>query len=175
MRIEITNDKADLFLKFYAMVYELEAYSKEVSTFIHTQLYEILGFTNVKCDDNLYNGTFESNVYYGLGLYTVDDISTDLYNIIIVVDISYMYFKPEDNKKLKAAITTLCEELTQDKDYCYSWQANIAMAFVDSYRWYWEKLGVPTSQNPHIHKIANEAAIYFLRNLTMVGDKEELK
>jgi len=36
--------------------------------------------------------------------------------------------------KLKKAIKKLVKELKIDKEYAYSWQSNIAMAFYDEYK-----------------------------------------
>ncbi len=62
--------------------------------------------------------------------------------------------------------------LTIDEDYFISWQANIAMAFKDNYRWHKEALnGKRAMSNSDIHRIANKAADYFLEQLT--GEKIE--
>jgi len=60
----------------------------------------------------------------------------------------------------KWAVKHLCNQLRRDEGYYISWQANIAMAFVDSHHWAKDK--------EDIHKIANNASHYFLRNL--IGD-----
>lgn len=56
-------------------------------------------------------------------------------------------------------IKNLVKALKTDKGYFYSWQANIAMAFEDTY--YQKKLKNKPSRKD-IHEISNEAAIYFL-------------
>ena len=50
----------------------------------------------------------------------------------------------------------LIEKLKSDKDFYYSWQSNIAMAFYSEY-----------DKDPfeHMHKIANQAAKNFLNLL----------
>jgi len=58
-------------------------------------------------------------------------------------------------------IEKLIENLKKDKDYYYSWQANIAMAFQDAYHWHKTK----TKRRPNlkdIHEISNTAAKHFL-------------
>lgn len=59
---------------------------------------------------------------------------------------------------IKEAVARLCEELRTDKDYFYSWQANIAVAFQDAYKRLPDK---------DIHEISNVAAKDFLNLLIM--------
>jgi hypothetical protein len=59
----------------------------------------------------------------------------------------------------KEAIETLCNELREDEDYYYSWQANIAMAFKDEM----ERGGYEVDEQ--VHEIANDAAKNFLNLL----------
>lgn len=58
-------------------------------------------------------------------------------------------------------IRLLSEKLKKDPDYYYSWQANIAMAFIDEYY---------RSKEKNIHEISNNAAKYFL---DLLGSKNE--
>jgi len=74
--------------------------------------------------------------------------------------------------ELKQAMRVLQKHLREDKSegsYYYSWQANIAMAFVDNYRWEENKsdYGDIMREVPYevIHKVANEAAKNFLNLL----------
>ena len=62
------------------------------------------------------------------------------------------------NSELKNAVEVLIKHLKNDPAYRYSWQANIAMAFVDEYD--------RSANDRHIKEIANDAAIQFLNNLT---------
>jgi len=55
-------------------------------------------------------------------------------------------------------IKKLQKTLREDKNYYYSWQANIAMAFVDNMRW----SGKRSPSYKDLHKIANDSAKYFL-------------
>lgn len=67
------------------------------------------------------------------------------------------------DSKLKEAVKTLCEALSEDKSegsYYYSWQANIAMAFKDEYD---RDAALPELKD--IHHIANQAAKNFLDTL----------
>lgn len=67
------------------------------------------------------------------------------------------------SKAIPFSVKNLCERLKKDKDYYYSWQANIAMAFQDEFR-----KEFPASSTGYLfdlHKISNEAAKYFLNNL----------
>jgi len=62
--------------------------------------------------------------------------------------------------KTEQAVKHLCEKLSEDEDFYYGWQSNIAMAFLDEY--------TALVDNPNIteiHKLANKAAKRFLDNL----------
>ena len=66
------------------------------------------------------------------------------------------------------AVEQLCKALRQDKGYWYGWQANIAMAYIDNEHWYRKKnnkVGKYLSRADE-HAIANEAADYFLKQIT---------
>ena len=70
----------------------------------------------------------------------------------------------ESNNKLKEAIEVLIDALKEDKSegsYYYSWQANIAMSFVDEFN---RNPGEYTSnvEYPLLLEIANQAAKNFL-------------
>jgi hypothetical protein len=58
-------------------------------------------------------------------------------------------------------IEKLIENLKSDREYYYSWQANIACAFQDAYHWHKTKTKkMPTKSD--IHEISNVAAKHFL-------------
>lgn len=63
---------------------------------------------------------------------------------------------------LPGAIKTLVKELKEDENYYYSWQANIAMAFVDEFR---RATSNETIDYKQLHAIANKAARNFLTTL----------
>lgn len=56
-------------------------------------------------------------------------------------------------------------ELKSDLGYWMAWKANIAMAFKDEWQKTVDNGGLPATPD-QIHKIANDAAEYFLINLT---------
>lgn len=64
-----------------------------------------------------------------------------------------------NNITTKEAVEKLCKELKEDESYYDSWQANIAMAFLDTFN----------EEHPQklssIHAIANNAADRFLKQL----------
>ena len=62
--------------------------------------------------------------------------------------------------KLQKAINTVTKALKNDSGYRIAWQANIAMAFYDTYRQQNGRTG-----RVKVHKIANEAADHFLKLL----------
>ena len=63
------------------------------------------------------------------------------------------------------AFRRLQKKLRSDKGYRLSWIANIAMAYIDCERWYREKTGKKSLSKTDKHKIANDAAEYFLKQL----------
>lgn len=63
-------------------------------------------------------------------------------------------------------IKELIANLKSDKDYHYSWQANIAVAFQDAYHWHETKTGKKPTKDD-IHEISNVAAKHFLDLLCM--------
>lgn len=67
--------------------------------------------------------------------------------------------------KTKDAFLKITNELKNNKGYYESWKSNIAMAYIDSERWYKEKHKKKTLNAPDKHIIANEAAEYFLKLL----------
>lgn len=67
---------------------------------------------------------------------------------------------------LKECVDALCEALETEPDFRMSWQANIAMAFVDE----WDKDKKTRSLND-VHGIANLAADRFLTMLCQTGSK----
>jgi hypothetical protein len=58
------------------------------------------------------------------------------------------------------AVTHLQKALSEDKEYYYGWQSNIAMAFKDEY--HKQKALGYTIEDKNIHEIANAAAVRFL-------------
>jgi len=64
------------------------------------------------------------------------------------------------NLTLKDAINKICEEIKSDASYRITWEANIAMAFVDQFRY----SGYPYDPKI-IHEVANRAAAAFLDQL----------
>lgn len=64
-------------------------------------------------------------------------------------------------------MTRLTHELTNDVDYFYLWQSNIAMAFVDAYKkWHADNDFIFYNEfESAITAIANKAAENFLNNL----------
>ena len=58
-------------------------------------------------------------------------------------------------------IKELIANLKSDKEYYYSWQSNIAVAFQDAYHWHKTNQGKEPTQND-IHEISNVAAKHFL-------------
>lgn len=67
--------------------------------------------------------------------------------------------------KTKEAVETLCAALKEDKDYYYSWQANIAMAFYDEYFKLYSIEAFSSKELKEITGIANKAADNFLKLL----------
>jgi len=65
---------------------------------------------------------------------------------------------------VQQAVKVLSESLTKDHDLYYSYQSNIAMAFVDEFNKESEHHG-KMSAAIGVHHIANQAAINFLNNL----------
>lgn len=58
----------------------------------------------------------------------------------------------------REAVERLIKALNEESDYRYSWQANIAVAMQDAYRY--------SKDKSDIHAISNEGAIRFLDILT---------
>jgi purine nucleoside phosphorylase len=68
--------------------------------------------------------------------------------------------------KTASVITdSLFKALREDPELYYAYQANIAMAFVDTYHNYKKKMDKASLNYEDIHTIANEAAQYFLNLL----------
>lgn len=73
---------------------------------------------------------------------------------------------------LKQAINRLIEELNNDPEYRYGWQANIAMAYLDQARMNvsdelcHDGHGNQTYAEQVLHNMANKAAAAFLDQLT---------
>ena len=71
-----------------------------------------------------------------------------------------------NDNSVTRAVATICQVIRSDKGYREAWQANIAMAFVDNATWYKKRHDKKTLSNTDLHKVANEAANYFLDLLT---------
>lgn len=71
---------------------------------------------------------------------------------------------PHFVNSLPQAIHVLTYQLRCDDAYRESWKSNIAMAFYDAYSQQMKELNEPVPEL--LHKIANDAADYFLGNLT---------
>lgn len=56
-------------------------------------------------------------------------------------------------------------KIKEDSGLFLAWQANIAMAYIDSERWYKKRTGKKTLNAHDKHSIANEAAKHFLELL----------
>ena len=59
-------------------------------------------------------------------------------------------------------VKILTEAINSDRELFYSYQANIAMAFVDSCHWKKKNSQKKYLSSKEIHEAANEAAINFL-------------
>ena len=70
---------------------------------------------------------------------------------------------------LKDSCEIVFDALKNDVDYYYSWQANIAMAFLDTKRWFLEEYGLEEVPKEMELALANRAAKYFLN--TLIDDK----
>jgi hypothetical protein len=63
-----------------------------------------------------------------------------------------------------AAMKHITDEIKNNPDYRYAWQANIAVPFQDAYRdWLETHEGNPDKSD--VHEISNKAADYFLNIL----------
>jgi len=65
---------------------------------------------------------------------------------------------------IEQSVDKLKEVLNKDKEYYHSWQANIAMSYIDNEHWYCKKHDKKPSQlnKEDKHIIANNAAKHFL-------------
>jgi len=59
----------------------------------------------------------------------------------------------------------IIKELKEDKELYYGYQANIAMAFMDTYRYYKKNNNKKYINNNDLHIISNDAAKKFLNLL----------
>lgn len=65
---------------------------------------------------------------------------------------------------IQKAMNVIGKAIERDPDYRMTWEANIAMAFVDSWRWWRERNGLKRVLNAkERHAVANEAAAHFVR------------
>ena len=69
------------------------------------------------------------------------------------------------NTEVSNAVSVLVKELKSDPDCFYTWQSNIAVAFMDAYGKEVNEEGSVPKEGYDIHKIANDAAISFLNSL----------
>ncbi len=67
-------------------------------------------------------------------------------------------------QKQKSPIADLVKALKKDDAYKIAWEANIAMAFYDNYRWHMGRKRRPSKAD--LYAISNKAARYFLTLLT---------
>ena len=67
--------------------------------------------------------------------------------------------------EIKDAVAKVKEELLNDNSYRETWKSSIAMAYVDSVRWYKNKHNKKYLNSDDKHTIANEAAEHFLKLL----------
>lgn len=67
--------------------------------------------------------------------------------------------------EISHAVSVLVKELKSDPDYFYTWQSNIAVAFMDSYGKEVNEDGFIPKKEYDIHKVSNDAAINFLNSL----------
>jgi hypothetical protein len=72
--------------------------------------------------------------------------------------------------KFQQAFKMVAAALKKDEGYRQAWQSNIAMAFVDTFR----QQGCRDSY-VKLHKVANDAAIYFLRLLVTTPGRPLIK
>lgn len=67
--------------------------------------------------------------------------------------------------KTAEAMKQLKKALQKDKEYRYSWVANIAMAYKDNYHWWKVKHKKSVMNKEDLHCIANNAAEYFIKQI----------
>lgn len=83
-----------------------------------------------------------------------------------------------ENITTKDAVDKICEELKADDGYFIAWRANIAMAFVDNFRWEMEKFPNKDDFYQYVFEgdgllnISNTSAINFLNLLTYTRNNE---
>jgi len=79
-----------------------------------------------------------------------------------------MIESPEDISPIEYVV----EEISKDVDYRRSWEANIAMAFVDCTRWYKKENSREYLTKKDLYEIAQKSAKHFLDIL--VGKENEI-
>lgn len=67
--------------------------------------------------------------------------------------------------KTEDAVNHLVKEFKKDKEYREVWEANIAMAYIESYADYKNKTKKKSLSHEDNHIIATKAAEYFLKQL----------
>lgn len=66
---------------------------------------------------------------------------------------------------MKNYMNDLVKNLKKDKQLRETWQANIAMAYMDNWSWHAKKTGKTVMNREDRHIISNNAADYFLKLL----------
>lgn len=74
-------------------------------------------------------------------------------------------------ESIKSELKQVTEQLNSDRALFYSWQSNIAMAFVDECGRHKKKSKLKYLSNSDIHLCANNAAINFLNQLIKESNK----
>lgn len=71
----------------------------------------------------------------------------------------------EENMTVAQAVNVITKAFKDDPAFRYSWEANIAMAFKDNWRWHFGPVPDHNVAQEDLHKVANKAADYFLNLL----------
>lgn len=116
-------------------------------------------FIPVKNGATGYIDTLEGGHFVTAGDWIIQGVAGEFYPC--KPDIFEKTYVIYDEKRIINAIRELTSALKEDEGYWMSWQANIAMAFVDEYRRNPKKY----KNYKDIHGIANQAAINFLKLL----------
>lgn len=81
---------------------------------------------------------------------------------------NYIKYLEDPKNQVTAFTIKALSHALKDPEYRLGWVANIAMAYLDNQRWYRDKNGIKGNQMSYKnrHAIANQAAEYFLDQLT---------